>query len=98
MNRTARSLEVSLQTGSGPIHSFLILARYASRTVFEEQMDALRQTGSTIWPPRNAITLLSAWTAFARVEMKLKLYELFMSLRALVGLSTDPPTPPVRAS
>ena len=41
-SRTARSLDVSLQTHNGPVRTFLILARFASRAVLDEELDRWR--------------------------------------------------------
>ena len=38
-NDLTRSLDEGLQTGEGPERTFLILARYASRTVYEEEVE-----------------------------------------------------------
>lgn len=79
-NDLTRSLDENLQTQSGPIRSFLILAKYASRTVWEEQKELLRQKGG-LFSPGNFVPLLTAWFNFARVEVKLFAYERYLSLR-----------------
>ncbi|KAK5136123.1 hypothetical protein LTR04_004562, partial [Oleoguttula sp. CCFEE 6159] len=58
-NDLTRSLDENLHTRQGPVRTFLILARYASRTVFDEQLESL--SGSYLWP-RNLLTLLAAWS------------------------------------
>lgn len=83
----ARSLDESLQTRQGPVRTFLILARYASRAVFEEQLETIRQHGSMLWPP-NLFRFLWAWSGYMRVELKLVLYESFLSLKSLLRLSS----------
>ncbi len=65
------------------MRTFLILARYASRTVYEEQLSSL--TGSVLWPG-NFILWLRAWSRHARVELKLSSYEMYLKLRAMLGL------------
>lgn len=60
----------------------MILARYASRTVYEEQMESLR--GSIIWPT-NFIHFFRAWVTYMRVELKLSLYEWGLEARRLLG-------------
>lgn len=84
-NDLTRSLDENLQTRQGPARSFLILARYCMRTVFQEQVDEIRERGSPYWPP-NAIRLLSAWLGFVRVEMKLEIFELWLSVKRALGL------------
>ena len=79
----ARSLDEGLHTRQGPMRTFLILARYASRTVYEESLDSLN--GSVLWPS-NFLTWLGAWTRHMRVEMQLGGYEMYLKLRALLGL------------
>ncbi|KAK2764026.1 hypothetical protein FQN54_009645 [Arachnomyces sp. PD_36] len=87
-NDLTRSLDENLHTRHGPVRTFLILARYATRTVFEEQMEDIGQRGSLLWP-RNFFHFLQAWASFMRVEIKLDLYERWLSLGTLVGLRTS---------
>lgn len=79
-NDLTRSLDEGLQTQSGPIRTFLILAKYASRTVWEEQKEILRSRGH-LFSPTNWLPLFSAWFTFARVEVKLFAYERYLSVR-----------------
>lgn len=72
-----------MHTRQGPARTFLILARYASRTVYEEQLEKL--SGSLIWLP-NLVTFLRAWSAHMRVELQLSAYEHYLKLRALLGM------------
>ena len=79
-NDLTRSLDAGLQTRQGPVRTFLILAKYASRTVWEEQKAKIR--GREDWfMPRNMVALLRAWTGFVRMGLKLFLYERFLSVR-----------------
>ncbi|KAF2704810.1 ABC1-domain-containing protein [Pleomassaria siparia CBS 279.74] len=82
-NDLTRSLDENLHTRQGPARTFLILARYASRTVYEEQLEKL--TGSLFWLP-NLFAFVRAWGAHVRVELKLGVYERYLLLRALLGL------------
>lgn len=85
---TARSLDENLQTSQGPVRTFLILARYAMRTVYREQLEQIRGIdvkGSLLWPPTHFFRFLSAWIGYMRVELKLELYETMLSLKRLVG-------------
>ncbi|PBP25042.1 ABC1 family protein [Diplocarpon rosae] len=85
-NDLTRSLDENLQTRQGPVRSFLILARYCSRTVFEEQRETLRARGSLLWP-ENLWGLVSAWVAYFRVECKLEVFEAWLAIkRGLVGV------------
>ncbi|ROW00730.1 hypothetical protein VMCG_06541 [Cytospora schulzeri] len=87
-NDLTRSLDESLHTRQGPIRNFLILARYCMRTVFNEQLEQIRQHGSYFWPP-NTLRLLAASFGFLRVEVKLKAFELWLSVKRMAGWNTD---------
>ncbi|KAK4219554.1 ABC1 family-domain-containing protein [Rhypophila decipiens] len=89
-NDLTRSLDENLQTRQGPVRQFLILARYCMRTVFHEQVDEINSRGSPYWPP-NAIQLLSAWLGFVRVEIKLEMFELWLSVKRALGLKSSIP-------
>ncbi|KAL4927220.1 ABC1 kinase family protein [Aspergillus undulatus] len=84
-NDLTRSLDENLHTRQGPVRTFLILARYATRTVFEESMDLIKQSGG-ILRPSNFWQFLCAWTKFLRVELKLSVYETLLSLKSRLGL------------
>ncbi|KAE8340266.1 hypothetical protein BDV24DRAFT_63137 [Aspergillus arachidicola] len=84
-NDLTRSLDENLHTRQGPVRTFLILARYATRTVFEEQMDLIHETGGLL-RPFNILRFLAAWTGFLRVELKLSVYETLLSLKSRFGL------------
>jgi aarF domain-containing kinase len=79
-NDLTRSLDENLQTRQGPVRTFLILARYCSRTVFEEQLEDLRKRGSLLWP-RNLVGLLGAWLGYFRVEVKLEAFEFWLAVK-----------------
>lgn len=81
----ARSLDENLHTRQGPMRAFLILARYATRTVFEEQMDSIRDSGG-VFHFLNFFRFLAAWAGFLRVEVKLSVYETVLSLKSRFGL------------
>ena len=85
-NDLTRSLDENLQTRQGPVRTFLILARYCSRTVFEERVEQLRARGSLLWPG-NMFGLLGAWFGYFRVEVKLEAFELWLTLKRVVGMS-----------
>ncbi|KAL4878591.1 ABC1 family-domain-containing protein [Aspergillus karnatakaensis] len=85
-NDLTRSLDENLQTRQGPVRSFLILARYATRTVFEEQLENINERGGWL-RPSNFWRFLYAWSKFLRVEIKLSVYETVLSLKTRLGLS-----------
>ncbi|KKF97521.1 ABC1 family protein C15C4.02 [Ceratocystis platani] len=87
-NDLTRSLDENLHTRQGPIRSFMILARYCARTVFQESIDAIKMNGtSMLWPP-TAINYLAAWLSFWRVEMKLNVFEWWIYARRALGISS----------
>jgi aarF domain-containing kinase len=85
-NDLTRSLDENLHTRQGPERTFLILARYCSRTVFEEQVENLRARGSLLWP-RNALGLIGAWLGYLRVELKLEAFEAWLSLKRMIRMA-----------
>ncbi|MCJ1473054.1 hypothetical protein MMC13_001703 [Lambiella insularis] len=88
-NDLTRSLDENLHTRQGPVRTFMILARYCSRTVFQEQMEFINQHGSKLWPS-NFFRLVGAWSSYMRVELKLTLYETYLSMRRAFGFSAMP--------
>ena len=85
-NDLTRSLDENLQTRKGPIRNFMILAHYCSRTVFQEQVENLKKKGSLLMP-RSIVYVALAWYSYIRVELKLSLYEWYISFRRLAHLS-----------
>lgn len=85
-NDLTRSLDENLHTRHGPIRNFLILARYCMRTVFNEQLEQIRARGSLLHPS-NMLSFLSASVGFWRVEIKLKLFEIWLDAKRMVGWS-----------
>ncbi|PGH22926.1 hypothetical protein AJ80_02975 [Polytolypa hystricis UAMH7299] len=85
-NDLTRSLDENLHTRHGPVRTFLILARYATCTVFNEQMEYIKQQGSILWP-RNFFLFLRAWAGYLRVELKLEAYEKWLAVRGRLGLA-----------
>ncbi|TLS24485.1 hypothetical protein PpBr36_08182 [Pyricularia pennisetigena] len=82
-NDLTRSLDENLHTRQGPVRSFLILARYCTRTVFLERLEALRERGS-LFSPRNALGLLAAWVGYLKVEVQLEAFEMWLSVKRCV--------------
>ncbi|KAI0543536.1 ABC1 family-domain-containing protein [Xylaria curta] len=87
-NDLTRSLDESLHTRQGPMRTFLILAHYCARTVLREQVDEIRQRPGSLLSPGNAIRFVAAWMGYLRVELKLEFFELWLSIRRIVGLNT----------
>ena len=86
MLKKARNLDENLHTRQGPIRTFLILARYATRTVYEEQVQNIRDMGGIFLHPLNFLRFLVAWAGFVRVELKLSVYETLLAIRSRVGV------------
>ncbi|KAI1120931.1 ABC1 family-domain-containing protein [Nemania abortiva] len=87
-NDLTRSLDESLHTRQGPMRTFLILAHYCARTVLREQVDEIRQRPGSLLSPGNAIRFIAAWMGYLRVELKLEVFELWLSIRRIIGLNT----------
>jgi aarF domain-containing kinase len=85
-NDLTRSLDENLHTRQGPVRTFLILARYCSRTVFQEQVENIKAAGSLLWPS-NTVRLIGAWLRYYRVELKLEVFELWLSAKRVVGMA-----------
>jgi aarF domain-containing kinase len=81
-NDLTRSLDENLHTRQGPVRQFMILARYAARTVYEEQVEKIQ--GSFLYPP-NLFIYVSALSAYAKIAFKLRVYELYLSARRRLG-------------
>ncbi|OTA99883.1 hypothetical protein M426DRAFT_324770 [Hypoxylon sp. CI-4A] len=87
-NDLTRSLDENLHTRQGPMRNFMILARYCARTVFREQVEEIRERpGSLLWPG-NAIRFIAAYMGYLRVELKLEAFELWLSVKRIVGVNT----------
>jgi len=83
-NDLTRSLDEGLKTREGPARTFLILARYAARTVYTEELESIR---GSVWWPQNWFSFLKAWTGFARVDVKLSVFETWLRLRRKLGMN-----------
>ncbi|KAL9526929.1 ABC1 family protein [Sphaerulina musiva] len=89
-NDLTRSLDENLHTTQGPMRSFMILARYAARCVWEEQCESVQ--GSVLWPS-NLVRLSGALFEYTKVALKLRLYEYYLFVRGTLGLQN--PVSPV---
>ncbi|KAI1429198.1 ABC1-domain-containing protein [Xylaria sp. FL1777] len=87
-NDLTRSLDENLHTRQGPMRTFLILAHYCARTVLREQVDEIRQRPGSLLSPGNAIRFIAAWMGYLRIELKLEILELWLSIRRIAGFST----------
>ncbi|RMY66534.1 hypothetical protein D0863_08375 [Hortaea werneckii] len=85
-NDLTRSLDENLQTRNGPVRTFMILARYAARCVFQEQVDRIK--GSLVWPG-SLFRYTVALVGYARVALKLRAYEMYLSGRRRLGLEAS---------
>lgn len=83
----ARSLDENLHTRHGPMRTFLILARYASRTVYQEKLENL--SGSLLWP-RNWLSFFKAIAYHAKTKMKLSVYECWLDINTALGYDAAP--------
>lgn len=83
---TARSLDENLHTSQGPIRTFIILARYATRAVFQENMEAVRESAGSLLRPAKLWRFLTAWFTYLRVELKLSVYENVLVLKSRLGM------------
>lgn len=68
------------------MHTFLILARYATRAVFEERIESIRESGGMLFRPANLWRFLKAWVTYMRVELKLSVYERVLALKSRFGM------------
>ncbi|KAK6351694.1 hypothetical protein TWF718_004844 [Orbilia javanica] len=74
-NDLTRSLDESLQSSTGPERTFLIMAEYCARAVFDEEREIIASNGGLL-KPRNFIRLISALFFFYRTKLKLAVYEI----------------------
>lgn len=74
-NDLTRSLDENLQTGRGPERTFLILARYCSRAVYEEAREEIEKHGGML-KVGNIVRWVSAVWEYLRIGAKLKAFEM----------------------
>lgn len=85
-NDLTRSLDENLHTRQGPIRTIMILAQYASRAVYEEQLENLR---GSLLAPKNLWAFTKAWTQYHKIVVKLTLYEYWLRVKAVFGYRTE---------
>ena len=85
-NDLTRSLDENLHTREGPVRTFMILARYAASSVFDERVEGIQ--GSLLWP-ENFFAYGSALASYVRIAFRLRIYELYLSARRRMGLRAE---------
>ncbi|EXJ58559.1 Atypical/ABC1/ABC1-B protein kinase [Cladophialophora yegresii CBS 114405] len=83
-NDLTRSLDEALGS-TQPMRPMLILAKYASWTVWQDEKDLIKRRGGFL-RPQNWFRLLRAWIQFLRIEVKLFGYERYLSIRRHLGV------------
>ncbi|EWC45710.1 hypothetical protein DRE_05047 [Drechslerella stenobrocha 248] len=76
-NDLTRRLDESLQTTNGPERTFLIMAQYCSRTLYEEEREIVRQNGG-VFKAYNLIKIAHALLSFYKTKFRLMMYELYL--------------------
>ncbi|KAK6499183.1 hypothetical protein TWF506_003815 [Arthrobotrys conoides] len=76
-NDLTRSLDESLQSSIGPERTFLIMADYCSRAVFDEEKEIIAHNGG-LSRPQNLTRMISALFFLYKIKLKLVLYELYI--------------------
>jgi aarF domain-containing kinase len=85
-NDLTRSLDENLQTGRGPERTFLIMARYCARAVYEETMETIQLHGG-LFHAENLARWVGAVWYYWRVKLKLRVFETVLFWRGMLGLS-----------
>jgi aarF domain-containing kinase len=83
-NDLTRSLDENLHTRQGPVRTFMILARYAARAVYDEKVEILSAAAG--FGPNRLWRRLAAWVDFKRVEVKLSVFELWLNVKRVLGM------------
>ncbi|KAK9369617.1 ABC1 family-domain-containing protein [Lipomyces kononenkoae] len=73
-NDLTRALDECLETTLGPERTFLIMANYCARTVYEEEREILRQ--KSIFNPNRIIGELEAFWKYFRRQSKVKVIDI----------------------
>ncbi|KAA8906103.1 putative ubiquinone biosynthesis protein [Sphaerosporella brunnea] len=85
-NDLTRSLDENLQTGRGPERTFMIMARYCARSVYEETMETIQRHGG-ILRLENLVRWVGALWYYWRVNLKLRVFESTLFWRGVLGLN-----------
>jgi len=72
----------------------MILARYCSRTVFEEEIEQLHTT-KHLTKIQKLVKYLSAYVAYYRIDLKLMIYERYLQLKSMFRTSKTTASPEV---
>lgn len=89
-NDLTRSLDENLQTNQGAERTFMIMAKYCMRTVYEEQIENIKAKGG-LWNLANIPIFFRALIAYWRVDLKLLIYEKSLTWGRRLGLATSYP-------
>lgn len=84
-NDLTRSLEENLQTGRGPERSFLLMAHYCTRAVYDEARREIARSGAALLSWTNLRRYLAALWEYWRVESKLKAFDLALYWSGVLG-------------
>lgn len=84
-NDLTRSVDENLQTGRGPERSFMIMARYCSKAVYEETLDMINRTGG-LFRSGNLLRWLRALWEHWRIGLKLRVFETAIYAKAALGI------------
>lgn len=84
-NDLTRSLDENLQTGTGPERTFMIMARYCARAVYEEVVEGINREGGLLrhgglWKWCGAL-----WH-YWRVGIKLRIFETALGFKRRIGI------------
>ncbi|KAK6509962.1 hypothetical protein TWF481_004677 [Arthrobotrys musiformis] len=75
-NDLTRSLDESLQSSIGPERTFLIMADYCSRAVFDEEREIITRNGGLL-RPQNLVRMVRALLIFYKIKLKIFVYEMY---------------------
>ena len=76
-NDLTRHLDEGLRNPLGPVRTFLILAKYCAKTVYDEAMDGLRDQYS-LWLVVGNLKRLGTWWAYQTRCSQLYIYDLLL--------------------
>jgi aarF domain-containing kinase len=84
-NDLTRSLDENLQTGTGPERTFMIMARYCARAVYEEVLEGIERQGGLLRPGGLMSWFRALWE-YWRVGIKLRVFEGVLGVKRRVGI------------
>ena len=83
-NDLTRSLDENLKTGKGQERTFMIMARYCARAVYEEVLEGINNTGGLLRPGNLLVWMRGLWD-YWRVAFKLRVFEGVLGAQRLIG-------------